>query len=71
MTRRGRAASITVFLVVAGFLLGVAAMGGGSALGLLFRPSDLGGVIIGLQAAAGGVLGWRFFRVPAAGRLGG
>lgn len=57
MNRRLRVALITLCLVIAGFTVGVVAIGGGGALALLLNPSDLGRALLGFEAAVGGVLG--------------
>jgi hypothetical protein len=59
MGRNLRAILLTLALVIAGFVLGVLAIGSGGALGLLLRPdgSGIAGALLGLEAAVGGTLG--------------
>jgi hypothetical protein len=48
---------LTLALAACGVVLGQVAIAGGSLLGLAVNPSAIGGVLVGIQALAGGVFG--------------
>ena len=57
MSHPSRAGRLTLALAACGAVLGHVAIASGSRLGLLVHPSEIGAVLVGVQALAGGVFG--------------